>query len=123
MANATASHPVSGAAYQLRLMRERRADNQARLRTLEMRLFHEAEAATRSNPGLPSTFGRYASDWTKRHEADFQRRLSELRAAARNEIGSIAQKITRQSDAIAAFHLKQARKAKRSNHGTRPSHL
>ncbi|WP_146049593.1 hypothetical protein [Novosphingobium sp. HII-3] len=94
-------------------MRDRRADNQARLRTLQLRLTHEAEAATRATPGLPATFGRHATDWTKHHEADFQRRLSELRLAARNEIGSIEQKVARQSAAINAFHLRQAREAKR----------
>lgn len=94
-------------------MRDRRADNQARLRTLQLRLTHEAEAATRATPELPPTFGRHASDWTKHHEADFQRRLSELRLAARNEIGSIEQKVARQSAAITAFHLWHARQTKR----------
>lgn len=95
-------------AHQLRLMRDRRADNQARLRTLERRLAGTAEAETRANGELPITFGRHASDWTKRHEAHFQRRLSELRLDARNEIGSIEKKIARQSAAITAFHLKNA---------------
>jgi len=100
---------MSTPAYQLRLMRDRRAENQQRLQILERRLAQEAEAATRSSTSLPTTFGRCTSDWTKRHEADFQRRLSELRLEARNEIGSIKQKLARQSDAIAAFHLRQAR--------------
>lgn len=93
---------------QLRLMRDRRADNQARLRILERRLAGTGEADTRANAELPITFGRYASDWTKRHEAHYQRRLSELRLDARNEIGSIEKKIDRQSAAITAFHLKSA---------------
>jgi hypothetical protein len=100
-------------AYQLRLMRERRSENQLRLQILERRLAQAAEAATRSNQSLPTTFGRYASDWTKRHEADFQHRLCELRLEARNEIGSIEQKLARQTDAITAFHLRQARTNRR----------
>lgn len=100
---------MSTPAYRLRLMRDRRNDNQQRLQILERRLAHQAEAATRSDQSLPETFGRYASDWTKRHEAEFQRRLSELRLGARNEIGSIKQKLERQSNAIADFHLRQAR--------------
>lgn len=51
-------------AYRLRLMRDRRDDNQQRLQILERRLTQEAEAATRSDRSLPETFGRYASDWT-----------------------------------------------------------
>ncbi|WP_146049579.1 hypothetical protein [Novosphingobium sp. HII-3] len=95
-------------AHQLRLMRDRREENRVRLRTLQLRLTHAAEADTRTCRNLPTTFGRHASDWTRQHEAHFQRRLGELRLDARNEIGAIERKIERQTKAIAAFHLKNA---------------
>lgn len=94
--------------HRLRLMRDRRAETADRLRNIELRIAGVAEAGTRSNDDLPSTFGRHASDWTSRHEADYQRRLSELRSETRNEIGAIKRKLARQTEAISAHHLKQA---------------
>lgn len=87
-------------------MRNKRDTTRTRLNELRRRLQTRAESETRTERGLPSTFGRHASDWTRRHEAFFQQRLSELTTHSRNELGALEAKLKRQNAAIADHHIR-----------------
>ncbi len=85
---------------ELSSMRSRRDESKERLRNLKLRIRQKAERDTRCEPSLPESFGRHASDWTKRHERFFQERLAILTSKSRNEIGAIERKLVRQNKAI-----------------------
>jgi hypothetical protein len=87
---------------ELSAMRSRRDESEQRLQGLKLRLRQRAERDTRCEPSLPESFGRHASDWTKRHERFFQERLAILTSKSRNEIGAIERKLVRQNSAIRA---------------------
>ena len=81
----------------------------ARLHKLDQSAAAEAEAFARNADGLPPSFGRHASDWSRRHERQYQARLADIRAAQRNDRGAIAKKIERQNAALRAQLLRDAR--------------
>jgi len=104
--SAAAESPVRDP--QLLRMRAARDHTRATIALINQRLARTAE--TRALPELPDTFGRHASDWTRRHEDQFRRFLSELTNDARHELGALRAKLQRQEAAIAAHHIRASKR-------------
>ncbi|KHL24095.1 hypothetical protein PK98_15760 [Croceibacterium mercuriale] len=100
---------ITARSSQLLRMRAARDHTTANLATIRQRLAQTAERRTRAATDLPPSHRRHSSDWTKRHEARFQRILSELTSEARHELGALEAKLKRQTAAIACHHLRHAR--------------
>ena len=90
----------------------------ARLRLLEISAARQAETLARSAPGLPATFGRHASDWTRAHEREYQAHLAKIHGDQRNDRGALKAKIDRQNAALRAMNLRDAANARRQNSAT-----
>lgn len=95
---------------QLLRMRAARDQTRATIASINHRLARTAETRARAVPGLPATFGRHASDWTRRHEEQFHRFLGQLTNDARQELGALRTKLQRQEAAIAAHHIRASKR-------------
>ena len=95
---------------QLLRMRAARDQTRATIALINHRLARTAETRARAVPELPDTFGRHASDWTRRHEEQFRRFLGELTNDARQELGALRAKLQRQEAAIAEHHIRASKR-------------
>ena len=86
-----------------------RAVHQNRLNGLDQAARRRAEKLTRAAPDLPSSFGRHASDWSRRHEARCQAELSKIAGDQRADRATLKRKIARQTEALRRLVLKEAR--------------
>ena len=92
-------------------MQARRDETRHLLGEIGDRLAAEAERKVTACDLLPYTFGRHSTSWTPCHERRYQHHLGGARTAHRNEIGALQAKLARQDAAIAARHLRKARRA------------
>lgn len=95
---------------QLLRMRAARDQTRGTIASINHRLTRAAETRARAVTELPNTFGRHASDWTRRHEEQFHRFLAELTNEARHELGALRTKLHRQEAAIAAHHIRASKR-------------
>lgn len=86
-----------------------RAVHQNRLVGLDQAAQRRAEKLTRSASDFAPTFGRHASDWSRRHEARFQAELAAIVGEQRADRASLEKKIARRTEALRTLILIDAR--------------
>ncbi|MDT0576395.1 hypothetical protein RM533_09365 [Croceicoccus sp. F390] len=96
---------------ELARMRARREETRQLLIRINGRLAQEAESKVKASDLLPYTFGRHSTSWTPAHERRYQHHLGAARSAHREETGALQAKLRRKDHAIAARHLRNARRA------------
>jgi hypothetical protein len=90
-----------------------RAVHEARLQGLDAAARRKAEKLARSASDLVPSFGRHASDWSRRHEARFQAELAVIIGEQRGDRQSLERKIERRSEALRRIILTEARTQRR----------